>query len=216
MPVSMTPTTPIDLAHPALSDADVAYVTRSYAGLAAICDGRRETPAEVRRLMAEGRLPRPTYLLSDGAEMVPRDYFDLADAAGGVGALPGWFADQLRRELAARDMDASPERVAREWTDYLNGEYGVCLRRVSPENIAEKARLMESVEQAIARPRPDDEAWRAALRRDVDLLDAMVREFADWDRVRFGGPISRDRLITAVRARFPALWAAAPRASRAG
>jgi hypothetical protein len=208
--------TPIERTHPALSDADVAYVTRHYSTLAAICAGRHETPEALRGLMAEGRLPRPTYHLSDGTELVPRDYFDLADAAGGVGSLPVWFADSLRGELAAREMDASADRVAREWREYLSGEYGACLRRVTPANIAEKARLMAAIEGSIARPRPDDEAWRAALRRDVDSLDAMVREFADWDRARFGGPVSRDRLIAAVRARFPAPWAPAPRAARAG
>lgn len=30
-----------------------------------------------------------------------------------------------------------------------------------------------------------------------------------WDRIRFGGPVSRDRLVAAVRARFPEVWAPA-------
>ncbi len=194
-------------ATPALSAADVAYVTRDFVTLETACAGRRETGDDVRRSMAAGQLPRPTYVL-DATEMVPPDYFDLVDAAGGVEALPGWFARRLGEELAARGVDASPARVATEWDGYLSGEYGVCLRRVRPADIAEKARLMTAIEGAIATPRPDDAGWRAALREEVDGLDGILREFAAWDRQRFGGPVSRDRLVTAVKARFGDVWGA--------
>jgi Family of unknown function (DUF6058) len=43
------------------------------------------------------------------------------------------------------------------------------------------------------------------LRTAVDELDALLRPFAPYDRIRFGGPVSRDRYVTALRARFPAL-----------
>ncbi len=191
---------------PALSAADVAYVTGDFVTLAVTCAGRRVTPDGVRRLMEASRLPRATYLLADATELVPPDYFSLADDAGGVDALPGWFARRLGHELAARGLDASPERVATEWDGYLSGEYGACLRRVSPEGIAEKARLMAAIEDAIGAPRPDDAGWRSRLRGDVDRLDEMLRPFAAWDRQRFGGPVSRDRLVTAVRARFAEAW----------
>jgi hypothetical protein len=191
---------------PALDDADVAYVTRHFTTLAEVCSARVETPDQVRRHMAAGELPRPSYMLADGTEMVPPDYFDLVDAAGGIGRLPAWLADQLGRALISRELDASDERVAGEWDGYLAGEYGVCLRRVTPENIAEKARLMRIIEAAIERPRPDHPAWRRALREQVDRLDAILRDFAGSDRVRFGGPVSRDRLVTGVRARFAACW----------
>jgi hypothetical protein len=189
---------------PPLGDQDVAYVTRDFLTLERACAGRPETPDQLRRLMAEGRLPRPTYLLPDGTEMVPPDYFELADAAGGVDALPGWFARQLGAALAERGMDASPAHIEEEWSAYLAGEYGVCLRRVSPDSIAEKARLVRLVEELLARP--GGPTWGEALRDAVDRLDAMVREFAAWGRIRFGGPVSRDRLIAAARARHPALW----------
>jgi hypothetical protein len=54
----------------------------------------------------------------------------------------------------------------------------------------------------------DEHAWREALRRDVDRLDAIVRRFTASDRARFGGSVSRERLIDAARARHPALWPA--------
>jgi hypothetical protein len=84
----------------------------------------------------------------------------------------------------------------------LSGEFGACLRDPSPETIVAKAGLMTAIAALLARPAPDD----AALRGAVDALDALERPFAAHDRERFGGPVSRDRLITAPRARFPQLW----------
>jgi hypothetical protein len=46
-------------------------------------------------------------------------------------------------------------------------------------------------------------AWLAELHALVDELDALEPPFAPYDRLRFGGPISRDTLIDDVRARFP-------------
>jgi len=216
MRMKMRPWQALDMAQPdpdalpALGADDVAYVRRDFLTLAAACAWRGETADQVRRLISERRLPRPTYLLPDRTEMVPPDYFELHDAAGGVGPLPAWFARRLGEELTARAMDASAAHIEEEWTAYLAGEYGACLRRVSPAAIAEKARLIASIEDLVAGARRGDVAWRAALRRDVDLLDGMVREFARWDRLRFGGPLSRDRLITAVRERHADLWSGGP------
>ncbi len=44
----------------------------------------------------------------------------------------------------------------------------------------------------------------------ADALDAIERPFAAHDRERFGGPVSRDRLITGPRARFPEVWSWIP------
>jgi hypothetical protein len=61
--------------------------------------------------------------------------------------------------------------------------------------------------ERLALPAPTDTRWRAALRGAVDALDALERPFAGHDRERFGGPTSRDRLITETRRRFPEIWA---------
>lgn len=50
---------------------------------------------------------------SDGTEMVPPDYFDLADQAGGTEALPGWFQGHW----------SDHQQAAEEWRAYLNGLY---------------------------------------------------------------------------------------------
>lgn len=52
-------------------------------------------------------------------------------------------------------------------------------------------------------PQPGSGAWRAALHRLVDELDELEPPFAPYDRLRFGGPVSRDRFIDEPRTRFP-------------
>jgi hypothetical protein len=59
------------------------------------------------------------------------------------------------------------------------------------------------IEAHLADPRVDESEWLANLHRLVDELDELEPPFAPYDRVRFGGPISRDRLIDLVRERYP-------------
>ena len=97
---------------------------------------------------------------------------------------------------------ARPRAVLLEWDGYLKGHY-VCLRHVLPETIRRKEELVKAIKVATAEPRPDDDAWLEALHRLVDELDTLEPPFAAYDRLRFGGPISRDTCIDAVRERFP-------------
>jgi hypothetical protein len=71
-----------------------------------------------------------------------------------------------------------------------------------------KNELCAAIEEELADPAPDDEAWLARVHALVDELDAIEPPFAPYDRLRFGGPVSRDRLIEEVRRRFPARAAA--------
>jgi Family of unknown function (DUF6058) len=176
---------------PAMTDADIAYVRANYLSLEQICAGRPETSDEVRRLVADGKLPRPSYVLPDGTEMVPSDYFAIADAGR---------AEFERRFLAA---GGDPSEVDAEWHYYLSGDYGVCLKELTPENIARKTNLVPLVERLLADPQPADAGWCEQLRTAVDELDALERPFApEYDQARWG-PSSRDRCITAARERFP-------------
>jgi hypothetical protein len=189
-----------------LTEADVRYIRANFLTLEEACSDRVETSDDVRALIASGRLPRPTYVLDDGTEMVPPDYFSLADAAGGVDALRGWFAATYTRAAQAHGGLARDNEIDEEWEAYLSGEYGACLRDITPETIVRKDRLMAAIERLLAEPLPDDAAWRERLRTDVDELDMLEREFAPYDRERWG-PVSRDRLVTAPRERYPAVFA---------
>jgi pimeloyl-ACP methyl ester carboxylesterase len=192
---------------PTLTPADVEYIEANFVALDGLCAYSGQHPDRVRALIAAGMLPAASYVLEDGTEMVPADYFELLDEAGGEGALRGLFA---RRYLAAGGPDAE---VGAEWESYLTGAYGVCLKRVTPENIARKSVLVAEIDRLLESPEPEDAAWRERLRSSVDELDGLERPFAPhYDRARWG-PSSRDRCITAPRERYPE--ALAPSATRA-
>ena len=189
-----------------LSAADIAYVRAEYVPLAELA---AERGVDAHALIERRLLPAPSYVLPDGTEMVPADYFALADEAGGPEALPAEFA----RRCTAAGLEPSEE-----WEAYLTGVYGVCLRRVSPETIARKGALMDAISSLIEAPAADDREWRERLRAEVDALDDLERQFApDYDRGdRFPVPPTRDRLIRDVRERFglPQPGAVSPVAAR--
>jgi hypothetical protein len=185
---------------PAFSESDIRYVLAEYRTLDELCEGRAESAAEVRTLITDGRLPQATYVLPSGEARFPPDYFVLVDEAGGVDALPAWFR---ARYLAAAAGSPSPAEDADEdWAGYLSGQFGVCLRSVTPEAMVEKNRLIRRIAELAATPADADPAWRSELRGTVDALDALERPFTDFDRERWGAT-SRIRHIDGVRARFP-------------
>jgi hypothetical protein len=184
-------------ADPPLTAADIDYIRDNYVTLEEACAGRRETPERVLALVEAGRLPEPSYWLPDGTAMVPADYFVLLDKAGSLSDLRAHFS---RRFL---DAGGEPADVDDEWNAYLNGLYGVCLRNVTPETIVRKSALVGSLGGLLADPRPQDDEWKATLRRQVDDLDTLERDFSpDYDRTRFDRPPTRDRLIAAARKRY--------------
>ena len=188
-----------------LSAADVEYIRAGFVELDELCSRHARDPATVRADIDAGRLPRPSDVLDDGVEMVPRDYFELADEAGSVERLREAF---LRRYQLAAAVEPEPlAEPEEEWQAYLSGEYGVCLRQVTPENIVRKSALVARIEAMLAHPDPEHPDWAERLRAAVEELDALEREFAAFDRVRFGGPSSRDRLITGARDLYPAIFA---------
>ncbi|MGA5413002.1 DUF6058 family natural product biosynthesis protein [Streptomyces pseudogriseolus] len=177
--------------HP-MTAADDAYVSAQFVTLEDLCAVRGRDADEVRRLMLEGRLPLPGYLRSDGAEMVPADLFTLADEAGGVDRLEAWFTAHW----------ADPATGRAEWSAYLSGQY-VCLHSVTPAAVQRKDHLTTAIDAALSEPDAGSVRWTERLHALVDELDALEPAFTAYDRLRFGGPTSRDTCIDAVRARFP-------------
>jgi hypothetical protein len=192
-----------------ISDADIEYIRANYRRLDELCGERGQLAKRVRALIDDGLLPRPSYVLADGSEMVPEDYFRLADEAGGP--------ERLRQEFARRHALAGglAAELQDDWEGYVGGIYGVCLRTVSPETIVRKAELVASIERLLAKAAPEDDAWRERVRTEVDELDSLERDFSpDYDRHRFDSPPSRDRLIRAARVRYPQLFAEVPARGR--
>ncbi len=178
--------------HPMTPDDD-AYVSEWFTPLEELATQAGQAADELRQLVLSNRLSLPSYIRSDGAQMVPHDLLELPRRAGGFDQLPEYFAMQFD----------DPVKGVSEWDGYLAGHY-VCLRSVNPENMKRKDELVEAIETQLARPRPDSTAWLEHLHALVDELDGLEPPFAPYDRLRFGGPVSRDRLIDDVRERFPA------------
>jgi hypothetical protein len=188
--------------------ADLDYLRVNYLTLEQVCSERSESPEEIRALVAQGRLPKPSYVLDDGTEMFPADYFRLVDDAGGPDALRARFAERLEAAGGAHDLDL-------HWQSYMDGIYGVCLWDVTPETIARKAKLVSSISELLMLARPAEADWRQRLRDEVEELDALERQFTpdyDRDEARFGRKPTRDLLIDAARERYPELFAAEPAA----
>ncbi|MFE9201501.1 DUF6058 family natural product biosynthesis protein [Micromonospora sp. NPDC007230] len=177
--------------HP-MTAADDAYVSGQFVVLGELCAATGRDADGVRRLMLDRRLPLPGYLRSDGAEMVPADLFALAERAGGPELLAEWFVGHW----------ADPAQGAAEWDAYLSGRY-VCLRSVTPGNIRRKDELVAAIGAAPAGPDAGSAGWLDRLHALVDELDALEPQFTGYDRLRFGGPTSRDTYIDAVRSRYP-------------
>jgi hypothetical protein len=177
-----------------MTPADDAYVTTWYVPLEELATAGGHPADELRRLMLANRLPLPSYIRSDGVQMVARDLLGLLQEAGGPEGLPQWFAGHWD----------SAEQAVIEWDDYLSGRY-VCLRSVTPENMRRKNALIEAISGELAAPDPASKKWLERLHVLVDELAELEPPFAPYDRLRFGGPVSRDTLIDDVRRQYPRL-----------
>ena len=183
--------------------ADLDYLRANYLTLERLCAERPESPEEVRAQIANGRLPKPSYVLDDGTELYPTDYFRFVDEAGGAAHLRARFAERLEAAGGGDELDL-------HWQTYMAGVYGVCLWNVTPETIARKAKLVSSISELLMLARPAEEDWRQRLRDEVEELDALERQFApdyDRDEARFGRKPTRDLLIDAARERHPEVFA---------
>jgi Family of unknown function (DUF6058) len=186
--------------HPLLSNGDLAYVRAEFLPLGQIAHREQVDTGQLSSWIESGRLPRPAYLLPDGTPVFPADLLALMRSAGGLDPLSRHFAHRI--ELAARMLGFSPNTRESDWEDYLSGEYGICLRQVTPETLVLKELLVERIGRALEEPRPQDHRWRRTLAFDIEGLDSLVRPFARVDRVRFGRQTSRERLIEAPRRRW--------------
>jgi hypothetical protein len=188
-----------------LTKADVAYIAANYRTIEELCEDRVESADEVRRLIAERRLPQPSYVLADGTGMFPADYFRLVDDAGGVDRLRGHFAERHQ----AIGLTWHGNDLEQDWEMYLDGTWGICLRDVTPETIVRKNVLVSSLSELLVLARPGEADWRQALREQVDELDELEREFSpDYDRSdQMDRRPTRDLIINAARERYPELFA---------
>lgn len=191
---------------PPLNPADIAYVRTHFVPLALLAIAAGWTLDAIRHAIADGAAPSPTYLLPDGTEMVPPDYFGLIGAPADLASLPERFQARHAAACTRLGLAASPSGGEETWQYYLSGEFGACVKSVTPEAIVLKEMLVDAIGALLAAPEPDDRDWQRALRDAVDRLDAIEMPFAAWDEIRFGTRTSRARLIDDVRARFAPIF----------
>lgn len=172
-----------------MTAADDTYVRMHFAPVA---ESTERPQDNVLALMAERRLPLPSYLLSDGTPMVHPDFLAPVEAAGSVEALKIWFMDQWPSD--------EQEVAESEWAEYLSGQY-VCLWSVTPTTIQAKTSTIELIKAEVAEL-DAGRGSRERLRKAVDALDALEPPFTAYDLLRFGGPTSRQVWIDDIRSAY--------------
>jgi Family of unknown function (DUF6058) len=175
----------------ARSEKDIAYVQQDFVPLQALLIQRRLTAEQLARWQADGLFPRPTYLLQDGTGYYPKDVFTLLDDAQQVELVPAHFRQRFEATPGHTHFSAHTE-----WTAYLTGRYGACLKSAIPENIVHKELLVKHIQTLLQEAQPLRQSWKDALFAAIGQLDTLERPFADCDRELYGGTVSRDRYIT--------------------
>ena len=113
------------------------------------------------------------------------------------------FLERYLNEARRFGLNADETAAEEEWQAFLTGIYGVCLRRVTPENIARKTALIRDIDAQLANPQPSSRVWKERLHALVDELDALEMPFSPvYDRERFGRLPTRDTYIHDVRNRL--------------
>jgi hypothetical protein len=207
-----------------LSREDDEYIRSRFVNLEEIAR-RSEVPlAVISGWQREGLFPQPTYVTEDSQEWYPPAYAELVRrATARKMTLRSLFEMDFKRALerlrrsdpaeyraeltGPEGTEISPEADTElSWQGFLSGEFGACLRVAWVPCMLRKAKLMRTIAELAGKPALDDPSWRIRLRRSVDSLDHLELPFTQWDRVRFGRPVSRDTHVQAIRLRFPEVF----------
>ncbi len=175
----------------ARSEKDIAYIQQDFVPLQVLLTQRRLTAEQLTRWQADGLFPQATYQLIDGTSYFPTDVFALLDESLHIELLPAHFRQRFEATEGHTHFSADTE-----WTAYLTGRYGACLKSVTPENIVRKEFSVKHIQALLHDAQPEHQPWKDALFSAIGQLDALERPFADCDRELYGGSVSRDRYIS--------------------
>jgi Family of unknown function (DUF6058) len=207
-----------------MSVEDDRYIRAHFVNIEWLAAKTKMSLATFHQWQWQNLFPQPTYVTEDGEQWYPRSYAGPIQRAKSLKTdLRTLFQEDYKRaleqlryvspvdyyaELAKSAVTpARPEDVIElEWQAFLSGQYGVCLRIAWVPCILRKGKLVRTIDELAARPRPDEPVWKHRLRRNVEALDRLEMPFAAWDRLRFGQLTSRDTHITAIRRRFPQVF----------
>ena len=191
---------------PELAPEDETYIRREFFLLEDLCFGRQARPSDYRNQVRSRELPLPAYVI-DSVEYYPPDYFLFPDSVEPGSDINEAFLARYRRIAAAYNESPSTNIVNQEYEGYLSGEYGVCLKTVTPETIFLKGFVMARIDELFENPKPVDETWRSKLHGLVNRLDGLERQFAPCDTGRFGSLPSRVRYIDRASKEYPEAFA---------
>jgi hypothetical protein len=176
---------------------------------------------EIQAWQSRGEFPQPTYVSEDGSEWYTPALARLTRRCRREGTdLRTLFYREFGaalRELRRRDRAlygvvvgqtaahaGEHQVVASEyWAGLLSGQYGACLSVPWVPEMIRKERLLARIGALTADPKPTQSRWNRSLRRAVDDLERLEMPFADWDRTRFGKPVTRDTHIDRPRRKYP-------------
>jgi hypothetical protein len=190
---------------PKLNPKDEAYIRGEFFTLEELCLGRRGHPSEYRNKIRSRELPLPTYII-DSVEYYPSDYFLFPDSVEPASEMKGAFFARYLRIASAYNGAPSDDVLTEEYESYLSGEYGVCLKTLTPETVFLKGFAMAQIDGLFANPKTSDAEWHAQLRAWVYRLDELERQFAPCDTERFGSLPSRVRYIDRAKAEYPEVF----------
>lgn len=187
--------------------ADRQYIHENYQPLGELVEARGFALDQVQQAIASEILPHPPYIL-DGSAWVPADYLSLWEMAGAEGmSVPQLFRHRYGSARQLFDGETpNPAELNDAWSDYLSGDYAVCLWEVTPENIVRKGHLIAAIRALLRSPKPDDCPWQQRLRHTVSDLDRLERPFAAGDQLRFGAVSSRMLYVDAPKVYFPEVF----------
>jgi len=198
-------------------ESELNYIEKNLIDLGTIV---KETGVDTLRIVEwadASTFPDPTYRTSDGRKWYPRYVAILVKRSMENNTSPKdeFIHDATNvlnrpsyvyREGKVESVRFDPSDIEKMWLDFKSGLYGACLKKPDPKNILSKGEIISRIEELVNNPRQGDGSWEESLKRYVKELDKIEAPFTDYDRARFGGKVSRDLFITAVKEKYPELF----------
>ncbi|MHB1440379.1 MAG: DUF6058 family natural product biosynthesis protein [Cuniculiplasma sp.] len=192
---------------------DIEHIRSTFVDRKTLVEKTGTTDEKLQKWYDNGDFPEPTYSTDDGKEWYPpylviligkglnnesspREEF-LKDAEKVLNK-PAYVYRFGNVEVTGSHEDDAQKM----WKDFKSGLYGACLKKPEPESILEKGELIKTIKELISNSDPTSTEWRSTLREKVNSLDTIEAQFTDYDRIRFGGTVSRDIFITNVKKQF--------------
>ena len=196
---------------------DLMYITKNLLTMDEIIERSKVSSSKITEWMERGEFPEPTYVTSNGKRWYPRYIVILIQRSNENGTSPkDEFINDAKKVIdksklvyrfgRVEETNDSDDELEKMWTDFRSGLYGACLRVPDPKNILSKGELISKIQKMLEKPDLSNASWCGSLEKCVNELDKVEAEFTSYDRVRFGGQVSRDIFVTDVKKKYPQIF----------